>query len=76
MTKGGKKRRGPTRSESQDSLEKQINKKRKYINDSSDNLERIQNRSELVDEEEMAKASSVHFLTHEIYMDFLYTGGL
>lgn len=54
MTKGGKKRRAPSRSESQDSSGKYIprfNKKLKCNNDSDENLERTQSNAELVEDE-------------------------
>ena len=55
MTKGGKKRKGPTRSESQDGSGKyipQFNKKRKPNNGLDENLEQTQSNGESVQPKE------------------------
>ena len=60
MTKGGKKRRAPSRSESQDSAGKyipQFSKKRKCNNDSDENLERTQSNAELVEDEKTVQVN-------------------
>ena len=77
MTKGGKKRRGPSRSESQDNSGKyipQFNKKHKCNNDSDENLERTQSNAELtaqpVEEEKTLKVGwRNYFLAREKYQD-------
>jgi len=55
MTKGGKKRKGPSRSESQDGSGKyipQFNKKRKPNNGLDENLEQTQSNGESIQPEE------------------------
>ena len=76
MTKGGKKRRAPARSDSQNNPGKyvpQFNKRRKLNTESDENVEPIQERDrptaelKLAEEEKTEKVGYMHFLAHKIY---------